>query len=118
MKWLSAPVGGQNWRVDLVRKKHPIFEGDNCFGITIRDKCRVYIAKEFEEPIRESTAVHELFGHVAFRVSGASQIIFELCNNDEEKAEKAEEDIVSRLELVWYPLFLHFGFRFPKGIVE
>jgi hypothetical protein len=114
VKWLTVRLGGQKWQVELVRKKHPVFEGDNCHGMTVKDKCRIYVAKEYEESFRESTAVHEAFGHASFNVSGVSQMILDLCGGDEEKAHAVEEEMVSRLELVWYPLMCELGFRFPK----
>lgn len=113
MRWFNASVGGQKWQVELVRKKHREL-GDDSHGCTLSEKCRIYIAKEYEESIRESTAVHELFGHAAFRVSGAHQLILDLCAGDEAKAEAVEEEMVGRLELVWYPLLTELGFKFPK----
>ena len=114
MRWFAPRIGGQKWRVDLVRPKHPAFGGDNVHGMTLHDKCQVYIATGYEEDTLSSTAVHEVFGHASFHVAGVSQIIIDLCGGDEAKAETVEEEMIRRLELVWYPMFRELGFRFPK----
>jgi len=114
MKWLRPPVGGQKWKVDLVKGNHKVFGGDRCHGVTLNDKCRILIAKEYEKSVRQSTTIHELFGHAAFQVAGVSMKILDLCGGDEAKAHAFEEDAIRALELVWNPLFEHFGFRFPE----
>jgi hypothetical protein len=63
---------------------------------------------------RNLTFVHENFGHVAFYVSGASQMILEKFDGDSEAADAWEELLVQKLELVWYPLLKQFNFQFPK----
>jgi hypothetical protein len=104
MKWLSVRVGGQRWRVDLVKGNSRHFEGEDCYGITLSDKCRIYIAKEQDEQAREDTLLHELM-HAALHVSGASQKL----------TDGTEEDIVRGLVLVLHPLLKDLGFRFPRG---
>ena len=116
MKFCTIPIGGQKWQVDLVRAKHPIFEGACCHGMTVRDKCRIYLARGFATPIIEDTFVHEVFGHAAFYVSGVYQTLVELCGGDEDKANETEEAMIRALVAVWYPLLQQFKFEFPKAV--
>lgn len=114
MKFCTFPIGGQKWEAHVVRPKHPVFEGDKAHGATDADKCKVYFARGFAQPLYESTFIHEAFGHAAFYVSGAHQMIVDAFPGDEERAIKFEEEMVSKLENVWYPMLQHFGFQFPK----
>jgi hypothetical protein len=98
----------------MVRPKHPVFGGDKCHAVTEREKCKLYFARGIVQPIFESTFVHEGFGHAAFYVSGAHQMIVDAFPGDEEKAEEFEEEMIRKLENVWYPMLKEFGFQFPK----
>lgn len=107
MKWLSVHVGGQKWRVDLVRGKSHHFEGDEtCYGATYCDKCRIYIAREQDEQAREDTLLHELL-HATLHVSGVSAALA--------AAGLDEEQVIKPLVPVWHRLLKDLGFRFPKG---
>lgn len=114
MRWLTVHVGGQKWTVDLVRGKHPklAHDGNDCFGRTVYDECKIYVAKEQSEPSREDTLLHELL-HAALYVSRGHNVIHEVCG-DEELAEKTEERIVEGLVLVLHPLLKELGFKFPS----
>lgn len=111
MKWLSLRIGGQQWRVDLVKSNSRHFEGD-CYGITYPDKCKIYIAKEQDEQAREDTLLHEVL-HAAMHVSGGSQEIIDVVEGGD-LAARVEEKIVRGLVLVLHPLLKDLGFRFPK----
>jgi hypothetical protein len=115
VKLFTFPVGGQKWEGHAVRGSHKVFDGDRCHGVTLRDKCKVYYAREYPQPIFEDTFVHETFGHVAFYVSGVHQMILDLFPGEEERAEAFEEEAIRKLVPVWYPMLQHFEFKFPKG---
>lgn len=114
MKFMTISVGGQKWEQHMVRPKHPVFEGDSCHGLTDPARCRVYFSRGSPQPQFESTFVHENFGHVAFYVSGVSQMILKAFDGDQDAAESFEEEAITKLETVWYPMLQHFEFKFPK----
>ena len=115
MKWLGVRVGGQRWRVDLVKGNHPKLQQDGrkCHGVTLYDECRIYQAREQSTQARNDTLLHELL-HAAFYVSRAHHKLHEVCG-DFKLAEDTEEGIVEGLVLVLHPLLEDLGFRFPKG---
>ena len=115
MKLCTVPIGGQKWPINLVRPKHPIFEGESCHGVTVRDRCVVYLSRGYAAPILEDTFVHEVFGHASFYVSGVHQTLVELCAGDSDKAEQVEETMIRALVPVWYPILQQFQFRFPSA---
>jgi hypothetical protein len=114
VKWLSLRIGGQDWRVDLVKGNNPnLSDGGDHYGVTLRDRCKIYIARELVEHAREDTLLHEVL-HAAMFVSCGTQELHDACN-DVEKAERLEETIVRGLVLVLHPLLKDLGFKFPKG---
>lgn len=116
MKWLSVHVGGQKWRVDLVRGKHArlTHDGRRCHGVTLYDEGKIYISREQSETALEDTLLHEIL-HAAFYVSRVHHTIHELCDGgDPGLAEKVEEKMVESLVLVLHPLLKDLGFKFPK----
>jgi hypothetical protein len=114
MKFKTIAFAGQKWEQHWVRPTHKVFQGETCHAIMVPEKCRVYFSSDSPEPVYEMTFVHENFGHVAFYVSGASQMILEKFDGDSEAADAWEELLVQKLELVWYPLLKQFNFQFPK----
>ncbi len=116
MKWLTVHVGGQKWRVDLIRGDSHHFEADEdeqVYGITHADKCKIYIAREQHEQIREDTLLHELL-HAVFSVSGASNILTRAAEG-REAAAKLEEDVVTAIAPHLHSCLKDIGFRFPKA---
>ncbi len=116
MKWLSVHVGGQKWRVDLIKGNSKHFEAEadeRVYGITHADKCRIYIAREQDEQVREDTLLHELL-HAVFGVSGASNILASVCG-ERDAACKTEEDVITAITPLLHRALKEFGFRFPKG---
>jgi hypothetical protein len=116
MKWFDVHVGGQKWRVELVKKSHPNLESgpeERVYGATREDKCRIYIAKEQDEQTREDTLLHELL-HAVFSVAGCTQ---ELANVVEgaDMAVDLEETMVKSITPILHRLLKDLGFRFPKG---
>lgn len=120
MKWLSLHIGGQEWGVYRVKGTSKLLGGHDecaCDGITYLDKCRVYLSKDVSDGVLEDTLVHELF-HASLYVSGAANVLNDLCKGDAKKFERAEEQIVRCLTPVWHRLLKDLGFRFPKGPTE
>lgn len=116
MKWLSVQIGGQRWRVDLIKGNHPHFaaeDGEHVYGISYPDRCKIYIAREQSEQVREDTLVHELL-HAVFAVSGAGGILAEVCEG-RDIAGRVEERIVGALTPYWHRIVLDLGGKFPKG---
>ena len=114
MKFKTIAFAGQKWEQHWVRPTHKVFGGDRCHGYTDYDNCKVYFANDDPEPVYEMTFTHENFGHVAFYVSGASQMILEKFDGGHKEADEWEENLIRKLELVWYPLLKQFNFQFPK----
>jgi hypothetical protein len=115
VKWFTVQIGGQNWRVDLVKGNHKALqhEGQRCHGICRFDEGKLYIAKEQPAPAREDTLLHELL-HAVLYVSRGHHVLRDLCGDDEEQAYAAEEKLVEGLVLVLHPLLKDLGFKFPK----
>lgn len=116
MKWLSVHVGGQKWRVDLIKGNSKHFEADadeNVYGITHAEKCRIYIAKEQDEQAREDTLLHELL-HAVFGVAGVNSTLAEICE-DRDEAYKVEDKMILAMTPVLHRLLKDLGFKFPKG---
>lgn len=111
MKWLAIHVGGQKYRVDVVRRKHPELEGAD--GVTDHDKCRIFVASEQEEQAREDTLLHELL-HAAMYVSGAYSVLEGACSGTD--AHETEERMVRALTPCLHRVLKDLGFRFPKGL--
>ncbi len=108
-------VGGQRWRVDLIKGNSRHFEAEHderVFGITHADKCRIYIAREQDEQVREDTLLHELL-HAVFGVSGASNLLAGVCEG-RDVACKLEEDLVTSITPLLHGALKEIGFRFPK----
>lgn len=115
MKWISLHIGGQKWRVDLVKPNSKYLSG--CDGITHLDKCRIYLDSSNERPALDDTLIHELL-HASFSVSGAAHALQELGGGDQEKVSAAEETIVRCLTPIWHRILVDLGFKFPKGPAE
>jgi hypothetical protein len=115
MKWFSVHVGGQKWRVDLVKGNHRALkqDGQACNGYTAYEDCKIYIGREESEQAREDTLLHELL-HAAFYVSRGHHTIHEVCE-DEELGAKTEEKIIEGLVLVLHPMLKELGFKFPRA---
>lgn len=107
MKWFDVHVGGQKWRVEIVRSNSPHLrheDGDHTMGMTVYDKCRIYIDRDQDEQAREDTLLHELL-HATFEVAGVRILL-----NPE-----LEERIIRALVPILHRLLKDLGFRFPKG---
>ncbi len=119
MKWLSLHVGGQRWGIYLVKAASRLLGGADaqCDGITYVDQCRIYLSKDVERPALEDTLLHELL-HAIFYVSGAGNVLNDLCKGNPDKFERAEEQIVRSLTPVLHRLLKDLGCRFPKGPTE
>jgi hypothetical protein len=115
VKWFTVHVGGQKWRVDLVRGKHPVFDGDErTYGITQPEKGRIYIAKEQGEQALEDTVLHELL-HAVFTVSNAGNIIANAVETKTADPDRdIEEDVVHAMVPTLHRLLKDLGFKFPK----
>lgn len=110
MKWLSLHVGGQRIDVHVVRRKHPMLDGND--GMYHPERGRIYLASDLEESPREDTLIHEL-DHAVNYVAGVNALLREACA---EKTDAVEEQMVTSRTPIWHRLLKDLGFRFPRGI--
>lgn len=113
MKWLALHVGGQKWGVYLVSPKSrhlrehttKVAPDERSIGRCDFARCRIYIANDVDEQVREDTLLHELL-HALLLVSEGGA----MC-----KSIAAEEKLVRALTPLLHRLLKDLGFRFPKG---
>lgn len=112
MKWLALHVGGQKWGVHLVspKSKHlldhttKVKEDERSIGRCDFPRCRIYIANDLDEQVREDTLLHELL-HALIHVCGVHA-----CTSS-----AAEERLIVAITPYLHRLLKDLGFRFPKG---
>ena len=112
-KRFTVPVAGQKIQISLVQPKHKVFEGETLHGLTVAHENKVYFALGYPQSTFESTYSHELLGHISFAVAGVDIMLRENLKEGVDPGD-FEEEMIRRLDLVWYPLLTFHTFQFPK----